>query len=118
MEPDRPSTAGALAGGGAPSAESTAPGAPSAGNTLAGSWRLLRDPVVVTSAVACLLHLPWFRFVANSGGDVAAQDAWASDHTSRIMPSAGRHLGQLPLSSGSSRSEMELMQYRWSVGVG
>ncbi|MFD5188999.1 MFS transporter [Streptomyces sp. NPDC058357] len=39
--------------------------------------RLLRHPVTVTTAVAALTHLLWFFFGANSGGDLAAQDAWA-----------------------------------------
>ncbi|CAL9444307.1 hypothetical protein SUDANB37_02326 [Streptomyces sp. enrichment culture] len=33
--------------------------------------------VVLATALAALLHLAWFLFVANSGGDLAAQDAWA-----------------------------------------
>ncbi|MCP9944185.1 MFS transporter [Streptomyces somaliensis] len=34
--------------------------------------------VVVTATVlAAVLHAGWFLFVANSGGDLAAQDAWA-----------------------------------------
>ncbi|MFE6665723.1 MFS transporter [Streptomyces sp. NPDC057697] len=39
--------------------------------------RLLRHPVTITTAVAALTHLLWFFFGANSGGDLAAQDAWA-----------------------------------------
>ncbi|GGT24346.1 MFS transporter [Streptomyces chromofuscus] len=39
--------------------------------------RSARHPVVVTTAVAGLLHLIWFFTFANSGGDLAAQDAWA-----------------------------------------
>ncbi|MCX4823774.1 MFS transporter [Streptomyces sp. NBC_01142] len=39
--------------------------------------RLLRRPVALTTAVAALVHLIWFFFFANSGGDIAAQDAWA-----------------------------------------
>lgn len=39
--------------------------------------RLLRHPVALTTAVAALTHLLWFFFCANSGGDIAAQDAWA-----------------------------------------
>ncbi|MES9509127.1 MFS transporter [Streptomyces sp. NPDC000609] len=39
--------------------------------------RLLRHPVTITTAVAALTHLLWFFFFANSGGDLAAQDAWA-----------------------------------------
>ncbi|MEU2181963.1 MFS transporter [Streptomyces thermolilacinus] len=31
----------------------------------------------MATALAALLHLAWFLFVANSGGDLAAQDAWA-----------------------------------------
>ncbi|WP_455351194.1 MFS transporter [Streptomyces sp. SYSU K217416] len=41
------------------------------------SRRLLRHPVAVTTALAALAHIIWFLFVANSGGDLAAQDAWA-----------------------------------------
>ncbi|MER7762647.1 MFS transporter [Streptomyces sp. NPDC097619] len=32
---------------------------------------------LVATAVAAVLHLVWFLFIANSGGDLAAQDAWA-----------------------------------------
>ncbi|MFE3942723.1 MFS transporter [Streptomyces sp. NPDC059118] len=39
--------------------------------------RLLRHPVTITTAVAALTHLLWVFFFANSGGDLAAQDAWA-----------------------------------------
>ncbi|MEU0300197.1 MFS transporter [Streptomyces sp. NPDC006175] len=39
--------------------------------------RLLRHPVLLTTAVAAAAHLLWFFFFANSGGDIAAQDAWA-----------------------------------------
>ncbi|GHB11976.1 MULTISPECIES: MFS transporter [Streptomyces] len=38
---------------------------------------LWRHPVVLTTAVAAAAHLLWFFFLANSGGDIAAQDAWA-----------------------------------------
>ncbi|MFI0242740.1 MFS transporter [Streptomyces sp. NPDC016845] len=43
------------------------------------SWlaRAERHPVVVATAVAAVLHLVWFFTFANSGGDLAAQDAWA-----------------------------------------
>ncbi|MFG2194467.1 MFS transporter [Streptomyces sp. NPDC048639] len=34
-------------------------------------------PVLVTLAVAALLHVLWVEVLANSGGDLAAQDAWA-----------------------------------------
>ncbi|MBG0854532.1 MFS transporter [Streptomyces spinoverrucosus] len=39
--------------------------------------RLARHPVFLTTAVAGVLHLIWFFTFANSGGDLAAQDAWA-----------------------------------------
>lgn len=39
------------------------------------SWS--SHPVAVAVAVAAVLHLLWWAFVANSGGDLAAQDAWA-----------------------------------------
>ncbi|MGW6685540.1 MFS transporter [Streptomyces sp. NPDC054961] len=39
-------------------------------------WARLH-PVAVATAVAALLHVVWFFAVANSGGDLAAQDAWA-----------------------------------------
>ncbi|MFP3991824.1 MFS transporter [Streptomyces sp. E11-3] len=39
--------------------------------------RLLRHPVTVVTLVAAVLHIVWFFTFANSGGDLAAQDAWA-----------------------------------------
>ncbi|WP_373686750.1 MFS transporter, partial [Streptomyces lunaelactis] len=39
--------------------------------------RLTRRPVLLATALAALTHLFWFFFLANSGGDIAAQDAWA-----------------------------------------
>ncbi|MFI1825049.1 MFS transporter [Streptomyces sp. NPDC020412] len=51
---------------------------------LADVWdRLSRRPVLVTTVVAAIGHLLWFFFFANTGGDIAAQDAWAEF--------AGRH---------------------------
>ncbi|MFI6639387.1 MFS transporter [Streptomyces sp. NPDC050504] len=38
---------------------------------------LLRHPVTIATVVAAVLHVVWFFFLANSGGDLAAQDAWA-----------------------------------------
>lgn len=38
---------------------------------------VLRHRVAVVTALAGLLHLAWFFTFANSGGDLAAQDAWA-----------------------------------------
>ncbi|ROQ80755.1 MFS transporter [Streptomyces sp. NBC_01260] len=37
----------------------------------------VRHPVLLTTAVAAAVHILWFFFFANSGGDIAAQDAWA-----------------------------------------
>ncbi|QOV37719.1 MFS transporter [Streptomyces ferrugineus] len=39
--------------------------------------RLLRHPVLSVTALAGLLHVIWFFTFASSGGDLAAQDAWA-----------------------------------------
>ncbi|MFB9557360.1 MFS transporter [Streptomyces roseoviridis] len=39
--------------------------------------RRRRYPVIVATGVAALTHVLWFFFFANSGGDLAAQDAWA-----------------------------------------
>ncbi|MFC8829599.1 MFS transporter [Streptomyces sp. NPDC057137] len=39
--------------------------------------RVLRHPVLLTGVVAGIVHVLWFFFLANSGGDIAAQDAWA-----------------------------------------
>ncbi|MFF1318442.1 MFS transporter [Streptomyces chartreusis] len=39
--------------------------------------RLLSHPVLSITTLAGLLHVIWFFTFANSGGDLAAQDAWA-----------------------------------------
>jgi hypothetical protein len=39
--------------------------------------RLTRHPVLLATALAAGTHLLWFFFFVNSGGDIAAQDAWA-----------------------------------------
>ncbi|MEE1739105.1 procyclic acidic repetitive family protein [Streptomyces sp. BE147] len=39
--------------------------------------RTLRHPVTIATAAAAVTHVMWFFFFANSGGDIAAQDAWA-----------------------------------------
>ncbi|MFD7526528.1 MFS transporter [Streptomyces sp. NPDC059849] len=39
--------------------------------------QLLRHPVTITTVAAAVTHLLWVLFFANSGGDLAAQDAWA-----------------------------------------
>lgn len=41
-----------------------------------GSWAH-RHPVAVAATLAAVLHVVWFFSFANSGGDLAAQDAWA-----------------------------------------
>ncbi|GED86391.1 MFS transporter [Streptomyces sp. 6-11-2] len=38
---------------------------------------MLRHPVLSVTVLAGLLHIVWFFTFANSGGDLAAQDAWA-----------------------------------------
>ena len=41
-------------------------------------WRRLAvHPVLTTTVIAALLHVIWVEVFANSGGDLAAQDAWA-----------------------------------------
>ncbi|MFF5440764.1 MFS transporter [Streptomyces achromogenes] len=56
-----------------PSGEAAQPG------TALGTLRrrLLRHPVLSVTALAGVLHIIWFFTFANSGGDLAAQDAWA-----------------------------------------
>ncbi|MFK4102975.1 MFS transporter [Streptomyces sp. NPDC019531] len=39
--------------------------------------RMLRHPVLSVTALSGILHIVWFFTFANSGGDLAAQDAWA-----------------------------------------
>ncbi|MEU1195371.1 MFS transporter [Streptomyces sp. NPDC005813] len=39
--------------------------------------RFLRHPVTLATVLSGVLHLVWFFTFANSGGDLAAQDAWA-----------------------------------------
>ncbi|MEU6403063.1 MFS transporter [Streptomyces sp. NPDC046985] len=39
--------------------------------------RMLRHPALSVTAVSAVLHVIWFFTFANSGGDLAAQDAWA-----------------------------------------
>ncbi|MCX5037211.1 MFS transporter [Streptomyces coelicoflavus] len=59
--------------------EPVGPKAPSAVNTalMALRERMLRHPVLSVTALAGALHIVWFFTFANSGGDLAAQDAWA-----------------------------------------
>ncbi|MFD0252852.1 MFS transporter [Streptomyces sp. NPDC127113] len=39
--------------------------------------RMLRHPVLSVTVLAGILHVVWFFTFANSGGDLAAQDAWS-----------------------------------------
>lgn len=48
-------------------------------------------PVVVAMVVGAVLHLVWWRFIATSGGDIAAQDAWAE--FARAHPGSAYNLG-------------------------
>lgn len=48
-------------------------------------------PVLVAVVVSAALHLVWARFVATSGGDIAAQDAWAE--FARAHPGSAYNLG-------------------------
>ncbi|MFC8871206.1 MFS transporter [Streptomyces sp. NPDC057148] len=64
------------AGDGAGRREPEAPSAVKAA-FLALRERMLRHPVLSVTALAGLLHVAWFFTFANSGGDLAAQDAWA-----------------------------------------
>ncbi|MFC9029195.1 MFS transporter [Streptomyces arboris] len=56
--------------------ESAAPEAPGT-VPVTRARRLLRHPVTIATAAAAVTHVLWFLFFANSGGDIAAQDAWA-----------------------------------------
>ncbi|MFF5255229.1 MFS transporter [Streptomyces leeuwenhoekii] len=44
---------------------------------LAVRERVTRHPVLSVTVLAGVLHIAWFFTFANSGGDLAAQDAWA-----------------------------------------
>ncbi|AXE86620.1 MFS transporter [Streptomyces sp. Go-475] len=61
-------------GAGAPGPDA-ASGLPPA--LLALRERMLRHPVLSVTGLAGVLHVVWFFTFANSGGDLAAQDAWA-----------------------------------------
>ncbi|WP_435840771.1 MFS transporter [Streptomyces cinnamoneus] len=47
------------------------------GHRRGGRGRVLTGTVPVTLFVAAVLHVVWVMLFANSGGDLAAQDAWA-----------------------------------------
>ena len=48
-----------------------------AGPTAVLTTRLAAHPVLAALLLAAVLHLLWWWLLANSGGDIAAQDAWA-----------------------------------------
>ncbi|MER5467856.1 MFS transporter [Streptomyces sp. NPDC002935] len=50
---------------------------PFASARTAGLNLFRRRPVLLTTVLAGVLHVVWFFTFANSGGDLAAQDAWA-----------------------------------------
>ncbi|MEU6862724.1 MFS transporter [Streptomyces sp. NPDC046876] len=68
QSPGAAAAAGGSAAPGGAAASGSAPGVP--------GWAK-RHPVAVATAVAAVLHVVWFFTFANSGGDLAAQDAWA-----------------------------------------
>ena len=53
--------------------------------------RSTAGPVVAAVVVAAVLHVIWARFIATSGGDIAAQDAWAE--FARAHPGSAYNLG-------------------------
>ncbi|HEV7876033.1 MAG TPA: MFS transporter [Nocardioides sp.] len=56
---------------------SAAAGAPGVGPHLRRVTRLAAHPVLAALLTATVLHVLWWWLIANSGGDIAAQDAWA-----------------------------------------
>ncbi|MET7858485.1 MFS transporter [Streptomyces sp. NPDC005318] len=59
-----------------PRAEATEPPGPGRSRQVRAR-QLLQHPVTVATVAAAVTHVLWFLFFANSGGDLAAQDAWA-----------------------------------------
>ena len=51
---------------------------------------LSRHPVIVAGTAAAVLHLLWWALLATSGGDLAAQDAWAE--FARVHPGSAYNL--------------------------
>jgi hypothetical protein len=50
---------------------------PASGDRVRRIVALLAHPVLAAVAAAAVLHLLWMTLLANSGGDMAAQEAWA-----------------------------------------
>ncbi|MDT3398462.1 MFS transporter [Streptomyces sp. B1866] len=63
-------------GTGSPDAEGRGEG-PLSRRLLRRAARAVRHPVPAALLVAAVLHVVWVLLLANSGGDLAAQDAWA-----------------------------------------
>lgn len=61
----------------APRIPPSAPGRPAAPARASRVTDAVLHPVTLATAAAAAVHLAWFFFFANSGGDIAAQDAWA-----------------------------------------
>lgn len=63
----------------APAPVSTEPGAPPDAGRPWRPWanRIAAHPVIAALVLAAALHLLWWWLIADSGGDIAAQDAWA-----------------------------------------
>ncbi|WP_225890930.1 MFS transporter [Streptomyces dioscori] len=77
---DRPDTAPDAGSGLDTSARASASAGPGVGVGGRESTRLrrfLRHPAILATALSGVLHIIWFFTFANSGGDLAAQDAWA-----------------------------------------
>lgn len=72
--PDAETPGAAVAGG---SAAGTRAGRTASGAVEALRQRMLRHPVLSLTVLSGVLHIIWFFTFANSGGDLAAQDAWA-----------------------------------------
>jgi hypothetical protein len=60
------------------------------GSRLRNATALAAHPVVAAVATAAVLHLLWVGLIANGGGDLAAQDAWAE--FARVHPDSAYNL--------------------------
>ncbi|MFI1208770.1 MFS transporter [Streptomyces sp. NPDC020802] len=64
-------------GDGGTGGEGGGPDEPAGGAETTRMHRFVRHPAVLATALSGILHVIWFFTFANSGGDLAAQDAWA-----------------------------------------
>ncbi|MGW2479058.1 MFS transporter [Streptomyces sp. NPDC001251] len=85
--PDGAGTSGSGTGPGSAGASGSGTPVPDSGSGSSGTSRFSRirlgpdswpkrHPVAFVTAVAAVTHILWFFLFANSGGDLAAQDAW------------------------------------------